>query len=228
MSLSMAFKASLAGIAILAAGTYAVAQVMHDQHGAPGPGETMTQHGAMGPGMMGPGQMAEHGAMRPGMMAQHGAMRPGMMASAAPTSAGQDVFGAVQEIVRLLDADPNTDWTKVDLPSLREHLIDMHEVTLNAVADEKAIPAGLDIAITGEGRTLDAIRRMIPAHAGELNRLGLSASTEDLPNGVRLIVTTADAGEVARLEALGFLGIMTLGDHHQPHHLMIARGEFVH
>ena len=27
-----------------------------------------------------------------------------------PTLPGQDAFGAIQEVVRILDADPNTDW----------------------------------------------------------------------------------------------------------------------
>src|SRR5690349_9456960 len=76
---------------------------------------------------------------------------PGMMhdhhhtAGAVPTLPGQDAFGAVQEIVRLLEADPTTDWTKVRLGALREHLVDMNEVTLNAAAAETPIEGGLDI-----------------------------------------------------------------------------------
>jgi hypothetical protein len=31
---------------------------------------------------------------------------------AVPTMPGQDAFGAVQEIVRILEADPKTDWSK--------------------------------------------------------------------------------------------------------------------
>ena len=56
-----------------------------------------------------------------------------------PTSPGQDAFGAIQEIVRILDADPTTDWSKVDIGALREHLIDMNEVTLHAAADERPL-----------------------------------------------------------------------------------------
>ena len=51
---------------------------------------------------------------------------------------GQDPFGAIQEIVRILEADPSTDWSKVNIAALREHLIDMNEVTLRADRD----PAG--------------------------------------------------------------------------------------
>ena len=160
-------------------------------------------------------------------------MNPGEMMSqpdmtGQPISSGQDAFGAIQEIVKILDADPKTDWSKVDIAALREHLIDMNEVTLNAVADERALADGVDIAVTGEGRTLEAIKRMIPAHAHELNQIGWTAKTESRANGVRLIVTTSDAAQVAKLRALGFMGIMVLGSHHQVHHLMIAKGELIH
>ena len=69
------------------------------------------------------------------MMRQHQGMMPmgahaGMhTASTAPTMPGQDAFGAIQEIVGILDADPKTDWSKVDLEALRQHLIDMNEIT---------------------------------------------------------------------------------------------------
>jgi hypothetical protein len=68
-------------------------------------------------------------------------------------------------IVRLLEADPNTDWSKVDLEAPRQHLIDMNEVTLKANAAAKPVDGGLEIAVTGYGRTLAAIQRMVPAHA---------------------------------------------------------------
>ncbi|MCP6769380.1 hypothetical protein NL529_31490, partial [Klebsiella pneumoniae] len=47
----------------------------------------------------------------------------------APTHPGQEAFGTIQEIVRILEADPATDWSKVNIGALREHLIDMDEVT---------------------------------------------------------------------------------------------------
>jgi hypothetical protein len=34
--------------------------------------------------------------------------------------------------------------------------------------------------------------------------------------------------DVDKLRGLGFLGVLTLGMHHQMHHLMIARGENPH
>jgi predicted RNA binding protein YcfA (HicA-like mRNA interferase family) len=145
-----------------------------------------------------------------------------------PTHPGQEAFGTIQEIVRILEADPTTDWSKVNIGALREHLIDMDEVTMRAQASERPLANGVEITVTGEGRTLAAIQRMVPAHTRELVALGWSASTQDLPNGVKLVVTTSDPQQVVKLRALGFLGIMVQGAHHQPHHLMMAKGEFAH
>lgn len=55
-----------------------------------------------------------------------------------PIMPGQDAFGTIQEIVRMLEADPATDWSKVNIGALREHLIDMDEVTMRARASERA------------------------------------------------------------------------------------------
>src|SRR3954453_5581868 len=116
-----------------------------------------------------------------GMMGGHAGMHE---ASTTPTSPGQDAFGAIQEVVRILDADPKTDWSKVDLEALRQHLIDMNEVTLKADAAPKQIDGGLEIAVTGEGRTRAAIQRMIPAWVQMANgHNGWSAKAADMSNG---------------------------------------------
>jgi predicted RNA binding protein YcfA (HicA-like mRNA interferase family) len=148
--------------------------------------------------------------------------------AAVPTMPGQDAFGTIQEIVRMLETDPTTDWSKVSIAALREHLIDMDEVTMRAQASERAIADGVEITVTGAGRTLDAIKRMVPAHALELPGLGWRAKTEELPNGVKLVIAASDPRQVAKIKALGFMGIMVQGAHHQMHHLMTAKGEFMH
>jgi hypothetical protein len=151
-----------------------------------------------------------------------------LSASTTPTSSGQDAFGAIQEIVRILETDPETDWSKVDLEMLRQHLIDMHEVTLKADDAAKEIEGGVEITITGSDRTLAAIQRMVPAHAREINGLnGWTAKSEVLPNGVLLTVTSADPKEVQHIRGLGFIGLLVSGPHHQPHHLAMAKGELV-
>lgn len=67
----------------------------------------------------------------------------------------------------------------------------MNEVTLHAVAAQRDLANGIEITVTGEGRTADAIKRMVPAHVGVLREIGGNAKTEELPDG-----ETADAGAV--------------------------------
>jgi hypothetical protein len=142
---------------------------------------------------------------------------------------GQDAFGTIQEIVRILDADPKTDWSKVDIEALRQHLIDMNEVTLDAKALATTVDGGARYEISGEGRTLEAIRRMVPAHAHEINGVnGWAVLAEPVATGIVLIVTSADPGQAEKIRGLGFIGIMAQGNHHQMHHLAMARGEFSH
>lgn len=145
-----------------------------------------------------------------------------------PGQAGQDAFGAIAEVVRILDADPRTDWTKVDLERLRRHLIDMNEVLLRADVAQTPVAGGLAMEITGQGRTEQAIRAMVVPHARELDRMpAYVGKTETIPGGVRLTVTAKapdDVKAVARLRGLGFAGLLTEGGHHGPHHLAIARG----
>jgi hypothetical protein len=162
---------------------------------------------------------------------QHMMQMHGQAEAKMPMTSGQDAFGAIQEIVHLLEADPNTDWSKVNLEALRQHLIDMSEVTLNADATAKPIDSGFEATVTGKGRTVEAIQRMVPAHAQEIARThlnGWTAKTEQLPNGVVLTVTSDDPKQVQHLRGLGFIGFMVSGSHHQAHHLAIARGELVH
>ena len=146
-----------------------------------------------------------------------------------PTMPGQDAFGTVQEIVQILEADPKTDWSKVNLEALRQHLIDMNEVTLKAEAALKQIDGGLEITITGNDRTLVAIQRMIPAWVETMNgHHGWSTKATPLPNGEVLTVIAIDPKEAQHIRGLGFIGLLVSGAHHQPHHLAMAKGEFAH
>ena len=149
-----------------------------------------------------------------------------MVTPSIPTEPGQGAFGALHEIVRILEADPRTDWSKVDLDALREHLIDMDRVTLDAHALVHRIPGGIRIIVTGTGRTLVAIQRLLPQEAMHLNGMhGWRIAATRQPHGVLLTVTTSDPHEVAEIRGLGFAGILASGDFHPMHHLEIARGE---
>ena len=129
----------------------------------------------------------------------------------------------------MLDANPKTDWAKVNLEALRQHLIDMNEVTLKADADPKQIEGRLEVAVTGSERTLIAIQRMVPAWAQAMDgRQGCTTKTVPLHNGVILTVMAADPNEVRHIRGLGFIGLLVSGSMHQSHHLATAKGEFDH
>jgi hypothetical protein len=149
-----------------------------------------------------------------------------------PTEPGQQAFAAIAEVVRLLDADPATDWTTVDLDRLRRHLVDMDEVVMRAAVRQRPVPGGLAMDVTGTGRTERAIQAMVVPHARELDHLpAYAAKTEPIKGGVRLTVTARRAEDpraVARLRGLGFFGLLTAGGHHAPHHLARARGDRPH
>ncbi|MFI5011145.1 MAG: hypothetical protein ACHQAY_02235 [Hyphomicrobiales bacterium] len=153
---------------------------------------------------------------------------PGDLA-ALPTLPGQDAFGAIQEVIGILEADPKTDWSRVDLEALRQHLTDMNEVTLQARAETSKIEGGIRVAVTGEGRTLEAIQRMVPAQARQMDGSnGWTIKAELLPNGAALVATSPAPDQAVKLRGLGFIGIMASGSHHQLHHLALAKGEMPH
>ena len=220
----------LAVTAVLAATVYAFAQM---SSGGPMGIRGQMQQGDMMNQMhsqMMQGQDGMHGGMgMDGGMGGHGGL-PGQQSAATgtPTMPGQDAFGTIQEIVQILQSDPKTDWSKVNIDALRQHLIDMNEVTLRAAAAQRMIDNGIEITVTGEGRTLEAIKRMVPAHVNELHEIGWSGKSEDLPNGVKLTVLASEAQPLTKLKALGFMGIMVQGAHHRPHHFAMAKGEFMH
>jgi hypothetical protein len=148
-------------------------------------------------------------------------------AARAASLPGQDAFGAIAEVVKILRADPMTEWQKVDLESLRQHLIDMNAVTLGTTVTSEPVDGGLRMTITGTGRSREAVRRMVGAHSHILMSEGLLGRAEEIPAGIRWTVTTSDPQRLAELRALGFIGILTLGDHHTTHHLQLARGDEV-
>ena len=158
-----------------------------------------------------------------GMMHGQGGMMMG--GGAAPAQLGQDAFAAIQQIVQQLQADPATDWSKVDIDALRAHLIDMNLVTLQAVVSSEDVEGGARYTVTGSGEVIGAIQRMVPAHAAQMSTdPAWHASTVPLENGVLLTVHATNPADVTKVRALGFLGFMVQGDHHLPHHLMMATG----
>lgn len=142
---------------------------------------------------------------------------------------GQGAFAALSEVVRVLEADPETDWSRVDLAGLRAHLVDMDRLVTHAVVTEEVLPNGLRTTATGDAETLETLRRMVPAHAAQLARDDRwSIAATETADGMALSVTSDDPAVVARIQGLGFFGLMASQDHHREHHLMMALGEDAH
>ena len=142
---------------------------------------------------------------------------------------GQGAFAALSEVVAVLEADPGTDWSRVDLDGLRAHLVDMESLATGAQVTTERLQDGLRSVATGDARTVRALGRMVPAHAGQLAMDDRwTAIGEATPDGAILTVTSDDPATVARIHGLGFFGLMASQDHHREHHLTIAKGGSPH
>ena len=146
-----------------------------------------------------------------------------------PTRSGQDAFATIGEVVRILESDSTTDWSRVNIEALRQHLIDMNDVTLHSSIVQKSVDRGVSADVTGSGRTTAAIRRMLVAHSAAMRMAmpDVDWRTEEIDGGMRWTVTSrsGDTRTVARLRGLGAIGLLTLGDHHAAHHMAVARGQ---
>ena len=146
-----------------------------------------------------------------------------------PTEAGQAGFAAIAEVVELLSNDPNTDWSKVNINALREHLLDMDRLVTGAEVSEQAAEGGIRFNVTGSGAVLKAIQNMVPAHAGMLTQMSeYIATTEAIESGIALTVIGDSDATLAKIKGLGFFGLMASGSHHQPHHFGMATGTMNH
>jgi hypothetical protein len=153
-------------------------------------------------------------------------------AQAMPTEAGQATFAAIAEIVSMLQSDPSTDWSQVDIAALREHLVDMDRVFTGVQVDEQPVEGGVEITVTGSADDVASARRMVNAHAAMMRSMGEMGDSElavdDRGDALVLTWTTSDPDQVAKLRGLGFFGFLAQGDHHRHHHLMIATGRNPH
>lgn len=146
-------------------------------------------------------------------------------AAALPEEVGQSAFAALAEIVAILRSDPETDWDSVDIPALQEHLVDMEVLATETTSEAAAVENGVRFTVGGTPRGMEALRRMVPAHAPFLDAETGWTSVVEISDSAVVLVVTGDADQIA---ALGFHGLMTIGAHHQEHHLLIASGRSPH
>lgn len=156
----------------------------------------------------------------------HDQMKATNKTGSQSTEPGQGAFATIAEIVVILTNDPMTDWDKVDIAGLREHLVDMDELSLRASSTTAVFDDRIVFTITGSGRTLQAIQTMVPAHAGVLSRTtAWDAKGEVTASGATLMIKSNKPLVLKVVKALGFYGVMATGAHHQTHHLAMAKGD---
>lgn len=145
--------------------------------------------------------------------------------------AGNALFGTIQETIKVLDADPNTDWTKVDLEALRQHLVDMENFSSKVeVVSQTDTDKGTVVVIKPTTEAARAsLSRALSAHPGMLKQeTGWSMLSNVIGLNYELTIETDKPEEVARLRGLGYIGVMALGNHHQVHHWLMASGNNPH
>src|SRR5699024_219134 len=131
---------------------------------------------------------------------------------------GSDVFDAIQEVVEQLKANPNTDWSKVDLESLRQHLIDMKAFTEEVeVVEQGSIENGVKKTVKAETeRAEKALNHMLEMHPKMMKvERGWDMTAEQKDGFWEITCTTSDASEVEMIRGLGYIGILVEGAHHQ-------------
>ena len=143
------------------------------------------------------------------------------------TEPGQGAFAAMSEVVALLRSDPATDWSTVDLGALQRHLVDMDLLITGTDPVVEDIPDGIRVTLDLSGRVGAAVRAMVPLHLPVLAReTGWQVATRKDAQALTADITSPD--DAAIIRALGFYGVMAVGDHHRAHHLALATGQSVH
>jgi hypothetical protein len=149
--------------------------------------------------------------------------------SMSPSETGQSQFAAIAEIAALLQGDPKTDWTQVDIKALRDHLVDMDNVTTQASVARSIDELIVTFTVTGDEITAQSIQRMVLAHSPMLQQsTGWIVKAKEQSNGATMEVQVTSQVALNQVLGLGFFGLMTIGAHHQQHHLMIASGRSPH
>ena len=164
-------------------------------------------------------------------MTHHQGNSASMHHSRMLTEPGNDAFGTIQEVVRKLRQDPKTDWSKVNLEALRQHLVDMDNFTKRVtVISKRNIDSGVELQVRADDEQASAsLARALSAHPGMIKQeFGWDIKVSGKGPEYRIRVTSPHEEDAAQIRGLGYIGIMALGEHHQMHHWAIATGNNPH
>ena len=141
------------------------------------------------------------------------------------TKSGNEIFGTIQEVIQKLEANPNTDWSNVDLEALRQHLLDMKAFTEEVTVLEKTpITKGVKVTIhPNSERAKEALPKLFGMHPRMLKQeKGWDMSAQQDGENWVITCTTEKEADVNKIRALGYIGLLAEGSHHQLHHWMVA------
>ena len=167
--------------------------------------------------------------MAPG--AHHAAQPADQYETATLSGTGSAAFGTIQEVVKQLEADPTTDWSRVNLEALRLHLRDMENITLNVeVASQDPIDSGVRLVVRPTNASAaQSLSRTLAAHGPQLlQERGWKMTTIKNQDSFRIDITTPNEDEIGQVRALGYIGMLVVGAHHSEHHWAIASGHHPH
>lgn len=171
-----------------------------------------------------PAQEAGHAGHRAGA-------DPASQAAGPLTEPGNATFAAIREVVETLNDRGDTDWSRVDLEALRQHLVDMRRFTTEAeIVEREPVDGGLRVVVRGTSPEASrSIRRALRAHAPVVESArGWSVSVEARGEQTELRVVGDGEEDPRRIRGLGYIGFMATGAHHTRHHWMIATGRSPH
>lgn len=157
----------------------------------------------------------------------HMSMSQGHSAPTPLTEPGNGAFAAIQEAIKMLMADPNTDWSRVDLEALRLHLVDMNNFTLYVkVISKKPIPNGVEFTVAPTTKDAEgSLERLFAAHPAILKQeSGWDMKVTKNKRSFTARVTSQNQNDIKKIRGLGYIGIIALGQHHQLHHWLMSVG----
>ena len=146
------------------------------------------------------------------------------------TESGTDPFAVMQEAIIALEADPNTNWEKVNIEALRLHLVEMQDMTINVDVKQQHIDNGFQaVVMPTTNRSVKSLTRVLSGHPAQMKaETGWDMQVQNNDGVFTLTVTTDNAKDIAKIRGLGYIGVMAYGNHHQPHHWAMASGDNPH
>ena len=163
-------------------------------------------------------------------MSQH-SQHQSRTVSGGLTESGTDMFATIQEVIGKLEADSDTDWSKVNLEALRQHLRDMFEFSYNVdVISQQPIEHGVKIVVKPVTvRAEQALDKVLAAHPMMLKmETGWDMQSSKANGEYQIIASTTKASEIDKIRGLGYIGLLAIGNHHQPHHWAMTKGKNPH